>query len=75
VRSGRDIYSIAFSPDSRFLAAGSADGTVAIWEVGSWKEISTLSGHRSCVFSVSFSPNNKFLASGSMDCTVKILEI
>jgi len=37
------IFSISFSLDGKFLASGSSDKTIKIWEVGSWKEIITLS--------------------------------
>jgi WD40 repeat protein/predicted Ser/Thr protein kinase len=76
---GREIvewsYSAAFSPDKKFLALGSRDGTVEIQEVGSWREIVNLSGHGSSVSSVTFSPDGKFLASGSGDNTVKVWEV
>jgi hypothetical protein len=68
-------YSAAFSPDKKFLALGSGDGTVEIQEVGSWREIVNLSGHEYVVLSVSFSPDGKFLASGSADNTVKVWEV
>jgi len=40
-----EIQSIAFSPDGKILASGSADKTIKIWDVKKGKEIRTLTGH------------------------------
>jgi WD40 repeat protein len=68
---GGDVLSVSFSPDGKFLASGSRDETVKVWEVGSWREVATLN-HKWAVNSVAFSPDGKFLASGSNDKTVKV---
>ena len=61
------VNSLAFSPNGEYLASGSDDNTIGIWNVSSAKHIYTLTGHFSGVSSVVFSPNGEYLAFGSRD--------
>ncbi len=69
------VNSVAFSPDSKYLASGSDDKTVKLWSVEAKKEITTLRGHRDKVTSIAFSPNGKYLVSGSYDKTIRLWDI
>jgi WD40 repeat protein/uncharacterized caspase-like protein len=69
------VSTVAFSPDGRTLASGSADHTIKLWDVASGHELRTLAGHTDEVLSVAFSPDGKTLASGSADNTIKIWDI
>ena len=71
----REVYSVAFSPDSRLLASGSADNTIKLWDVASGALKQTLSGHEATVQSVAFSPDGRLLASGSWDGTTKLWDV
>jgi serine/threonine protein kinase len=69
------VLSVAYSPDGRYLASGSGDNTIKIWEVATGKELRTLTGHSSGVYSVVYSPDGRYLASGGGDNTIKIWEV
>ncbi len=72
-----DVGALAFSPDGRFLASGSRDETVIIWERDGdgFSRSQTLHGHAFGVYALAFSPDGRFLASGSYDTTVRIWKL
>ena len=69
------VWSVAFSPDGRFIASGSGDKTVKVWELETAQTVHTLRGHTSEVSSVAFSPDGRFIASGSWDETMRVWEL
>ena len=68
------VRSVAFSPDGKTLASGSADHSIILWDVGNGSQIKCLKGHTSYVRSVAFSPDGKTLASGSDDKSIILWE-
>ena len=63
----KDVTSIAFSSTGQFLASGSLDGTIILWDVSKKRSIKSLEHHLDGtlreVNAVSFSPNEKWLVS------------
>ncbi|MBO5963509.1 MAG: PD40 domain-containing protein, partial [Bacteroidales bacterium] len=68
----KKVYSVNWSPDGRYLASGSKDKNVIIWDAKSGEELQTLKGHYKRVNSVRWSPDGRYLASGSKDGIIKI---
>ncbi|MCI0684104.1 MAG: WD40 repeat domain-containing protein [Gemmataceae bacterium] len=72
------VYSVAFTPDGKYLATGSFDHTIKLWEVATSKEAKTYggpTGHQKMVMCVTISPDGQLLASGSIDNTLKVWDV
>lgn len=56
------------------LVSTSGDKTLKIWDLQTYQEIRTLSGHQGEVFSAAVSPDTgpKHIISGSQDMTVRL---
>ncbi len=68
------VYSVAFSPDGKWLAAGGADSLVHVWSVTAKKHVA-MKEHTDWIDKVVFSPDGKFLASAGEDRTALIWEV
>ncbi|XP_006458820.1 hypothetical protein AGABI2DRAFT_213207 [Agaricus bisporus var. bisporus H97] len=69
--SNAGITSVAISPNGQYVAAGSLDTIVRIWNIRSGALVESLKGHSDSVYSVAFTPDWKGLVSGSLDKTLK----
>jgi len=79
------VFSVAFSPNRRFLAAAGAGGTVEVWDVEDWdavaprgqtvRKIATLRAGPGVVYSVAFSPDSAVLAAGGSAGDVVVWDV
>lgn len=68
----KEISCIAFSPDSMYIASGSADKTIQIWSIHSGKVLMTLRGHNEKVTSIAYSSRGHQIVSGSEDYSIRL---
>lgn len=68
----QSVASVAFSPDSKLIAAGGRDNVIKIFDVVHSAVKHVLQGHLKCVCTIIFSSNGNFLVSGSSDKTISI---
>ncbi|HPO35853.1 MAG TPA: caspase family protein [Syntrophales bacterium] len=68
------VHSVAISSDGKFLASGSADKTVKIWDLMKGTEIRTFSDNKSGINCLIFSPDGRQVASGGYK-TITLREV
>lgn len=67
----QDIYSLDYAGNGRYIASGSGDKTVRLWDVVEGKLVYTLSIEDG-VTTVAMSPDGHYVAAGSLDKSVRV---
>ncbi|OUL33588.1 hypothetical protein BV372_15765, partial [Nostoc sp. T09] len=68
----KEINSVAFSPDGKWIVSASNDSTVRLWDTNGNPIGQPWRGHEYWVNAVAFSADGKLIASGSLDGTVRL---
>ena len=68
------VWTVEFSPDgARVVTAGRAGGgTATVWDLGTGRQLVTLSGHLGTVVQATFSRDGREIATASRDGTAKV---
>jgi WD40 repeat protein len=66
------VNAVAFSPDSKRVICGRADGTARILDIGLGRELAILRGHEKDIWSVAFSPDARTSLTAGEDGTVRL---
>ncbi|HOJ64553.1 MAG TPA: hypothetical protein PLE45_09040 [Spirochaetota bacterium] len=61
------VNALSYSPDGKYLAAGSGNGNVIIWNTKDYKEYFNNTLHSNPCYGIAFSPDSKMLATVSTD--------
>ncbi len=68
----KGVAQVRFSPDGRWIASCSADGTIKVWDATNGKHMRTMEGHLAGVSTIAWSPDSNTIASGSDDKAIRL---
>jgi WD40 repeat protein len=75
LQSADSVFAVAFSPDSKRVAAAGVDRIVRVWDVPSGKPVVQIEDHADWVLDLAFSPDGKRIATASRDKTSKVFDL
>lgn len=69
------VHALDFSPDGKRIVTASHDGTAAVWETESGKQIHSLVGHQGAVYGAAFSADGERVATAGLDGLVLVWDV
>jgi WD40 repeat protein len=69
------VTCLAFAPNGRILASGSADATVILWDVPEFRPRAVLRGHTLPIRTLAFSPDGSRIATGGADGSIRTWDV
>jgi len=69
---GGAIILVKFSNDGNYLAAGTGDSNLSMWNIADHRLLWSKKGHNDHILAISFSPNDSIVFSGSADKRIGI---
>lgn len=71
-QSDGEVYCVEFSHSGKWLAAGSSDGTVVIYDTSAFQVRQMLKEHQAAVVLIAWSPDDSRVITCSQDHTAKV---
>lgn len=69
-----EVGCVRFSPDGKFIATGSWDGSLILWNASDGSQIKSLSASAGEIYTLAFSPGSRFIAFGGTEKNLWIVK-
>jgi WD40 repeat protein len=69
------VWSLAFSPDGRWLVSAHGDGSLQVWDLNDRRRTAGFDGHGNHVLVVAYAPDGKRIASAGKDGAVMVWQV
>src|SRR5690242_18744539 len=69
------VQGVEWSPDGKYIATASYDGTVHILDAGNGQLLASYSDHMGHIWRVAWSPDSKYVASGGDDAMLRVWNV